>query len=133
MTKLINKNSGSRTAGHLAVGRFGEDLAVEYLTNRGYTVIGRNIKTRFGELDIVFLDGETLVFAEVKSRSSNLFNRPDQLVGAKKRRLVSRAAYNYALKMGWEDRSARFDILSVEFSGPRPLIEHLIDAFDLEI
>src|SRR4051794_13247196 len=51
-------------------GRYGEDAAAEYLRRRGYEILARNVRTSFGELDLVALDGETVVFVEVKARRS---------------------------------------------------------------
>ena len=66
------------------VGSKGEDLAAEFLKDKGYRIIGRNYKTPIGELDIIAKDGETLVFVEVKTRSSNAFGYPFEAVGSRK-------------------------------------------------
>ena len=67
-----------------AVGRFGEQVAVEHLQDAGVTILDRNWRCREGELDIVARDGDTLVFVEVKTRSSSAFGLPAGAVSARK-------------------------------------------------
>jgi len=114
-----------------SVGRLGEDLAAEYLTRKGLKLIDRNVRTPFGEIDLICRDRRTLVFVEVKARRSMAFGRPDEAVGSDKQRRLSRSALAYLASKAWEDRPARFDVLSIILDGPEPEIVHLADAFDL--
>lgn len=116
---------------HLAVGRQGEDLAAEYLAKQGYRLVERNVRTRYGEIDIILLDGEVVVFVEVKARSSEAFGPPSDAVGPEKMRRLSRAAQSFLAQKAWEDRLARFDVVSINFDGPNSRLEHIADAFDL--
>lgn len=113
-----------------AWGRRGEDLAHRYLRSRGYVIVARNYRNRCGsaEIDLVARDGETLVFVEVKSRSTDLFGAPEQAVDEEKRRRILRGARDYIYRAGLSWDRTRFDIVSVLFGG-QERIEHHIDAF----
>ena len=111
-------------------GRIGEDLAYRYLRSHGCTVVARNYRTRSGaaELDLVAWHGPTLVFVEVKTRSTEDFGSPDRAVDAGKREHVRRAARDYARRAGIDFQTTRFDIVSIVLSRP-PRIEWFRDAF----
>lgn len=110
--------------------RRGEDLAAQYLSERGLVVLSRNWRCRDGELDLVATDRERLVVCEVKTRSSAAFGRPAEAVtrskAARIRRLAS--AWLAAHHAGWCE--IRFDIVSVQCEPDGPArIEHLQGAF----
>ena len=111
-------------------GRLGEDLAYRYLRRRGCTVIARNYIARSGagEIDLVAWDGVTLVFAEVKTRSSGDFGAPDAAVDAEKQHRVAVAAREYARRIQVEETRTRFDTVSVLLTSP-PRITWTRDAF----
>lgn len=115
-------------AKHIEVGFLGEDLAKEFLENKQYQILETN--WRFGqiELDLIAMDGDILVFVEVKTRSSNVIAEPYMSVHRKKMRRIVRAASEYAIQIGhnWE---VRFDVLSIVLSTNPPSIQHIEDAF----
>ena len=113
------------------VGREGEDLAAAYLKKKGLRLIDRNVRTPYGEIDLIFEDGRVVVFAEVKTRSGNGFGGPSAAVDQDKRRRISNAAMSFLAGKGWQDRLARFDVVGIVMEGGRPRLDHLIDAFDL--
>ena len=76
-------------------GKFGEDLAVNYLINKGYQILERNWRSGHKEIDIIALDGDTLVAVEVKTRKSNTYGEPDIAVGAMKQQMLIWAADAY--------------------------------------
>ncbi len=116
-------------APHLAVGRRGEDLAHRYLQRQGYTVVARNYRIPGQvELDIVAWDGPTLVFVEVKTRTSSEFGTPDRAIGREKREHLFRAAAAYLKQARVDWKAVRFDIVNVTL-GERPVIEHLKDVY----
>ena len=115
---------------HLKVGQTGEDLAVEYLTDLGMRILERNLRTVFGEIDVICLDRGTVVFVEVKTRTSTAFADPADAIDYRKVRHLSRAALHYLARKSWEDRLARFDVVSVSWQGDQPAIEYIADAFD---
>ena len=116
---------------HLVTGRRGEDLAAEHLTGRGLRLLDRNVRTPYGEIDLVFLDGKVVVFVEVKARTSQAFGEPDEAVGREKRGRLSKAALSFLARKGWHNRRARFDVVAVTMNGAEVSLDHLADAFDL--
>ena len=110
----------SREAGERA-----ERRAEEFLRGRGLSILARNFRTRFGEIDLVAQDGETVVFVEVRSRSRDDFGTAGESVTAAKRRRIIRAALAYAQSRA-PDAPLRFDVVAIS---PRGL-EHIPGAFD---
>jgi len=96
-------------------GRIGEDLAHRYLRGHGCTIVARNYRTATGsgEIDLVAWQGETLVFVEVKTRSTTEYGEPERAVDAEKEQHLRRAARDYARRSGVEWSNTRFDIVSV--------------------
>lgn len=113
------------------LGRYGEDLAAAHLTAAGMRVLARNWRCREGELDIIALDGDALVFVEVKARSGNGFGAPAEAVGPVKARRVRGLACRWLVDNrppGAHD--LRFDVVSVvRRRGQQPELLHLRDAF----
>ena len=91
------------------LGRYSEDRAVGFLNANGYKILERNYKSVFGEIDIIAEEGDSLVFVEVKSRSSPLFGPPYLKVNKKKRKNIIKSALSY-LKKYHLMLSARFVI-----------------------
>jgi putative endonuclease len=113
-----------------AHGRRGEDLAHRFLRRQGLTIVARNYRplAGSGELDIVAWERDTLVFVEVKARSSAEFGSPDRAVGRDKEKYLRRAAGDYLRRSGAAWEQARFDILNIILTEP-PEIEWIKDAF----
>lgn len=104
-----------------AIGREGEEAAAAFLSAQGYHILGRNVRFRTGEIDIVAQDGSVLVFVEVKTRTSSRFGTPvDAITPQKQRKLVQLAAL-YLARLGSDDQPCRFDVVAVvpRKSGPR--------------
>ena len=110
------------------LGKLGEDLAVKYLQGKGYQILERNWRSGHKEIDIIALDGTTMVVVEVKTRKSDDFGEPDIAVGAMKQRMLIWAADAY-VRYKKLDVEVRFDILSIVISDAEPEIEHIEDAF----
>jgi len=117
-----------------ALGRRGEDLAHRFLRRRGLTVVARNFHQRSGrgELDIVAWDRQTLVFVEVKTRSSAEFGGPGRAVGTDKEADLRRAAGEYLRRCGTPREQARFDLVNIVLTKP-PEIEWIKDAFSVSL
>jgi putative endonuclease len=115
------------------LGRAGESAAAAHLEALGYDVIARNHRTRFGELDLVAFDGETMVFCEVKARRAGAGVSPWDALGDRKRGQVRRMAAAWLAETA--DRpyadELRFDAIGVEFDARGELVrlEHLEAAF----
>ena len=94
-------------------GAYGEQLAVNYLTGKKYQIIGRNARTPFGEIDIIAKDGETTVFVEVKTRSSDKYGTGLEAITSKKLNTMLRCAEFYCVE-NHITNDVRIDVISVE-------------------
>ncbi len=112
---MVNGGSGARRAA-ASMGRDAEDAAAAYVVRLGMRILGRNVRIREGEVDIVALDGETVVFIEVKARSNRKFGSAISSVDARKRRRLRAAAEDY-LQFVAPHARARFDVLTIERNG----------------
>jgi putative endonuclease len=119
-------------ADHIALGQWGENMAVKYLRRNGYKILHRNFRAPHGgEVDIVCRDkrhGE-LVFVEVKTRSIEDFGRPSDAVDEKKRSLIIRGAMKWLRMLDMPDITYRFDIVEVVM-GPTREIRQIENAFN---
>ena len=117
-------------AGPSEAGRRAEEAAAQWLQQRGHTILERNFLCKAGELDLVTREGESLVFVEVKARTSELFGSPGEFVDARKQAKLQRAASFYLRKFGTNPPACRFDVIEVRLApAGRPAITHLPDAF----
>jgi len=107
-------------------GEAAESLAADFLQRRGLTVLERNYRCRFGEIDLVARSGELLVFVEVRARTSEAFGAAAGSITATKRRRLVAAARHY-LATHRADRACRFDVVLVR--GAEQQVEWLTDAF----
>ena len=114
------------------LGRRGEAEAAKYLRSIGYRIIATRERVFRGDIDIVALDGRTVVFVEVRSRSDTAHGHPAETVGFHKQRRIAQLATAYIHRHRLEDCSARIDVVTVTFDGPdgRPHVEHFQNAFD---
>jgi putative endonuclease len=114
-----------------AVGRFGEQLALERLIAAGLEILDRNWRCPAGEIDIVAVDGGTLVFVEVKTRSSLAFGDPAEAVSRAKADRLRRLALHWLADHPQRHSDVlRFDVVSVLRSGrDGPVVRHIESAF----
>lgn len=113
-----------------AVGAYGERVAVRYLTDEGYTVVERNWRCDIGEIDVVALDGPTVVVCEVKTRSGLGFGSGLEAVGPEKAARLRRLGRRWLAEHGPAGAALRFDVLAVHRRRRgRPVVEHLRGAF----
>jgi putative endonuclease len=113
-----------------ALGRAGEQLAVDYLEQQGLVVLARNWRCPTGELDIVGTDGRTVVFCEVKTRSGVDYGAPLDAVSQHKVRRLRDLAKAWLQEYRLEGCPIRFDVVSVLWPpGHPPRIQHLAEAF----
>jgi putative endonuclease len=113
----------------LPLGRRGERAAEKYLRRNGYRIVARNFRAAGAEIDIVAMDGEALVFVEVKTRRSREAGAPHEAVDERKQKQIRRAAEIFATRYRADDVTMRFDIIAVDASGKRLEIELLRNAF----
>lgn len=113
------------------VGKFGEEEAVRFLKKKRYDIIARNWRNKFGEIDIIALDRETVVFVEVRTKMTGDFGTPQESVTKVKMRQIVKAASNYIREKRLEEESIRFDFIGViaDKDAGKPSISHIENAF----
>jgi putative endonuclease len=117
---------------HLRRGQLGERVARQHLCRLGLKFLAANVRSRRGELDLVFRDEDCLVFVEVKTRSSEAWTRPAAAVNAAKRRRLSRAALDYLARLDHPPVKLRFDVVEVLLEdGAVRQVRHLPNTFAL--
>lgn len=115
------------------LGTRGEAAASSFLQKQGYAILGKNFRTRAGEIDIIAEDNGTLVFVEVKTRRSDAYGLPEEAVDARKQRKIVDAARYYLHRYNHADRDCRFDVVGVELCGSDgDRINHVRNAFSAE-
>lgn len=115
----------------IRLGDRGEDLAAETLKKQGMRVIERQLRGHYGELDLVALDAETVVFVEVKTRTSNVAGDPTEAVTPAKQKKITQSALAYLKRRGWLERRCRFDVVSIIWNdGKAPDVKHYRSAFE---
>jgi len=116
------------------LGSRGEDAAAAYAERIGMTVIERNWRSGRGEIDIIALDGDALVFIEVKTRRSRRAGTPEEAVSQAKQLRLSRLASTYLTTSGIEPRTVRFDVIAIDvLAEDRALLRHHRSAFTIEV
>ena len=109
-----------------ALGRYGEDLAVEFLRGQGLVIIERNWRCRTGEIDVIARDGPTLVICEVKTRRSSAYGSPVEAVGPRKIRRLRELALHWLDERQVHAPVIRFDVIGIiQPPAGRPVLQHL--------
>ena len=136
MDKMSQRNLIARASAwitelraQLPLGRRGERAAEKYLGRNGYRIVARNFSAAGPEIDLVAMDGETLVFVEVKTRRNREAGAPEEAVDERKQKQIRRAAEMFAMRYREDEIEMRFDIVAVDASGERLEIELLRNAF----
>ena len=130
--KLKAKFAGKAKPEHLRRGELGERAAKKFLQKLGLKFLAANFRSERGEIDLIFRDDDCLVFAEVKTRSSEDWTRPAAAVDARKRRLLSQTALDYLRLLKNPEVKIRFDIVEVLLAdGAVREIRHLPNTFSL--
>jgi putative endonuclease len=115
-----------------SLGQRGERAAAKFLRRKRYKVLHRGYRILGGELDIVAVDGRTVVFIEVKTRVSHHAGSPAEAVDIHKQRQLTQLALAYLRRYHLLDYSARFDVVAIIWPTDqrRPKIEHIKNAFE---
>jgi len=112
------------------LGKLGEDLACRELERRGYAVLARRYRTRFGEIDIVCERDRSVVFVEVKARRSARFGTAAETVSFQKRRRIGAIALDYLSWTGRLEAPCRFMVVAIDGIGTtRQTVRVIDDAF----
>jgi len=126
----LNHRTHRRSDSPSVVGQGAERLAEGFLARRGLTLVARNYRCRRGEIDLVMRDAGTLVFVEVRRRSSRAFGGALDSVDARKRaRLVAATEHFLMTRRIGDDRPCRFDVVAIDGRPPHTAIEWVRDAF----
>ncbi len=122
---------GSQAAHRQGVGRRGEELAARHLQQIGLTVVDRNVRLPWGEVDLVAREGDELVFVEVKTRIGDASTAPDEIVSLAKLQRLERLAETYVERLGDPDVDWRVDVIAVVLGrdGRVVRLDHLTGAF----
>jgi putative endonuclease len=114
------------------LGERGEAAAARFLRRLGYRIVARGERDGLGEIDLVAVDGRTVVFVEVKTRRSHGSGHPAEAVDANKQRKLTRLALAFLKKHDLLECRARFDVVAVTWPNDRrpPDIEHIQGAFE---
>jgi putative endonuclease len=124
-----HRRTARRGAPRHSFGRRSERLAERHLRWRGYRILARNFRAAGAEIDLVALDGETLVFVEVKARRSTVAGAPAEAVDERKQRRLRRAAAIFTARRRADGRPMRFDVVAISGEGRSRTLEHLRNAF----
>jgi putative endonuclease len=109
------------------IGKWGEDTAIEYLTQKGYEILARNVRTPYGEIDIIAKQTDVLIFIEVKTRTSNKMGLPEEAITPRKREHMLAAADHYAAEH--EIDHWQIDVVAIEGKpGIKPTITYFENA-----
>jgi len=111
------------------LGELGETLACDELRRRGYAILERRYRTRYGEIDVVARHGEVLVFVEVKTRVGDAFGSGAEAVTGYKQRRVARMAADFLARRRLQDRPCRFDVVSIAVGEGAPRVEVIAGAW----
>jgi putative endonuclease len=113
MGKQENKTTGNR----------GESLACEFLQQKGYKILQRNYRSKWGEVDIIAKTNQTVVLVEVKTKTSNVYGEPWEMVNSWKIEQVKKMGEAWCREYGWEGR-VRMGVVGVYLDQEEPRIEH---------
>jgi putative endonuclease len=113
------------------LGKKGEEIALRFLKKKGYRIIETNYVCKLGEMDLIAKEKDTLVFIEVKTRTSMHFGPPQLAVTNFKQRQLSKVALSFLKEKKLEDVKARFDVVAILLGQKGEEIELIRNAFDL--
>jgi putative endonuclease len=114
-----------------SLGDRGEDAAAKFLKRQGFHILARSLDSPLGELDIVAVDGRTVVFVEVKTRRSHDAGLPSEAIDRRKEQRMTQAALAYLKSNRLLSYSARFDVVAITWpdNARKPKIQHFKNAF----
>ncbi len=118
------------------LGQRGEALAARHLKRQGLKILARNYRCPIGEVDLIALDrftrdggAETLIFAEVKTRTSDRYTDPQSAVTPDKQRRIRKVAEYYVQRRDAADMNIRFDVIAIVIRDDQTTIDHIPEAF----
>ena len=112
------------------IGKFGEDIAINYLEKLGYKIIERNFMAKQGEIDIIAMDKKELVFIEVKTRTNDIYGHPVEAVNFFKQKHWLNTVKYYLYINHMENEFVRFDVIEVYLNKNSYRVNHIKQVFD---
>lgn len=112
-----------------ALGQQGEEIAVRYLQKEGYRILDRNFRTRYGELDVICMKKDILVFVEVKTRRSETYGTAEEALTPNKIEHIRKVALHYLNTRPVRHREIRFDVITILMTNHEPQLNHITAAF----
>src|SRR3989338_2012488 len=110
-------------------GKMGEDIAVDFLQKSGYKIVERNFRCKLGEIDIIALDKNILIFIEVRTKKTSSFCTPQETVNFSKQKKIQRLSLYYLMKKQIKNKDCRFDVVAIDLSKGKNGIELFKNAF----
>ena len=111
---------------NIEIGKYGENLAKEFLIKNGYKIIEQNYKySKYGEIDIIAIDKDELCFIEVKTRRQERFGTPFEAITKEKLVKIYSCIKKYTMATKLKYKRARIDAISIEFKDENPIIKHI--------
>lgn len=117
---MTAESVGTQPGRRARVARLGEDLAAEFVTGLGWSIIARNWRNRYGELDLIAFDGRRLIVVEVKTRASRVFGDPVAAVTPEKLRRIRKLTRMWLAQQEMRWPAIRFDVISVRLDPAHP-------------
>lgn len=112
-----------------SLGNLGENLALKHLLNKGFRFIERNFRSKFGEIDLICQDGDTLVFVEVKTRFGTSFGTPEEAINPKKINSLIKTSEYFKLLNPSLTEKVRIDVVAIDL---QPGTKELLNIRHLE-
>ncbi|MCI9304493.1 YraN family protein [Clostridium sp.] len=114
-----------------AIGKYGESIARDFLINNGYKILDMNYRNRYGEIDIISIKNDIIIFCEVKSRYTNSFGNPIEAVTYYKQKQIIKLSEMYLLYEKYNNYNVRYDVIEVNFNklNNNFKVNHIKDSF----
>lgn len=122
MIIIIYKNSKE-------LGDYGEKIAIQFLKSEGYTIIGKNFFSKYGEIDIIAEDKNEYVFIEVKTRTNQLYGAPVESVDLNKQKHILKTSKYFIYKYNIQNEYIRFDVIEIVINKNGISINHIKNIF----
>jgi len=113
-------------------GNKGEKIAEDFLRNKGYKIIQRNYRCAFGEIDIIAEYIDTIIFVEVRTKSTDNFGSPQDSITSSKIDKISKTAIMYIQEKNLIDQACQFDVIAITYKTGKPNISHIENAFEID-
>lgn len=111
-------------------GQLGEDIAIHYLKQKGYIILNKNYRCKYGEIDIIALEKKEIIFIEVKTRQNSKYGLPSEAVNKIKQQHMLRSIKNYLFINNIYEKSIRIDVIEIYIKDNIYEVNHIKQAFE---